>query len=127
MYHILKLENYSRKDSISELGGTLRLTRMFLFFIAFAILVMFCLDNKEFVNINIGFNSLGDKSALTIDLPIFMVVILAIAFGFFLGSISEFFRQQKGNFKNRGFLKSLKADSDELKQLKKEVRRQGDD
>ena len=94
--------------------------RMSLFFIASAILVIFCFDNKQFVKINIGFNSLGDKSALTIDLPIFMVVLLAIAFGFFLGSISEFFRQQKRNFKNREFLKNLKADSDELKRLKRQ-------
>ena len=32
------------------------------------------------------------------------IALVAIAFGFFLGSISEFFRQQKRNFKNRGFL-----------------------
>ena len=82
------------------------------------ILVIFCFNNKQFININLGLNFLWDKSSLTIDLPIFMVVLLATALGFFLGSVSEFFRQKKLSFENRIALKNLKADSDELKRLK---------
>ena len=98
--------------------------RMSFFIVASAIMVMFCVDNKQFVNINLGLNSLADKSALTIDLPIFMVVLVAAAFGFFLGSVSEFFRQKKRSFENRVSLKNLKADSEELKRLKSQKQNQ---
>ena len=94
--------------------------RVSLFIVATAILMVFCFDNKQFVNINLGLNSLGFRSALTIELPIFMVVLFAVAFGFFLGSILEFFRQKKHIFENRKFLKNLKADSEELKRLKRQ-------
>ncbi len=94
--------------------------RMSLFVITSVVLMIFCFDNKQFVNINLGLNFLADKTALTIDLPIFMVVLLAAAFGFFLGSVSEFFRQKKRNFENRASLKNLKADSDELKRVKRQ-------
>ena len=92
--------------------------RMSLFVVVLAILIVFCFDNKQYVNINLGFDFFADKSALTIDLPIFMVILLAVAFGFFLGSVSEFVRHRKRSFENRASLKSLKADSDELKRLK---------
>ncbi len=96
-----------------------------LFFVI--ILMVFCLDNRGLVSINLGSSILLDQSSMAIELPLFFIVLLAVSFGFLLGSMSEFFRGYKYRAEHRNSMKDLAAISNELKQIKSQKKSQKDE
>ena len=93
-----------------------------LFFVI--ILMVFCLDNRELVDLKLGLNAFPDKGTILIQLPVFIVVLSAIAIGFILGSLSEFFRGYKFRIDHRKSIKDLSKISGELKEMKSQKKSQ---
>ena len=84
------------------------------------ILIIFCLGNRNLVNINFGFEILGSGGNSVFQLPLFIALLVALALGFVMGSFSEFLRGHKFRRDYRASAKSLVAVSNELDSLKRE-------
>ena len=84
------------------------------------ILIIFCLGNRNLVNINFGFEILGSGGSSVFQLPLFIALLVALALGFVMGSFSEFLRGHKFRRDYRASAKSLVAVSNELDSLKRE-------
>ena len=79
---------------------------------------------RESVDLKLGWNVFPDKGTILIQLPAFLVVLLAIAIGFILGSLSEFFRGHKFRIDHRKSVKDLSKISSELKEMKSQKKSQ---
>ena len=93
----------------------MRIFRGSIYLLFLVILITFCLDNRELVGLKLGLNIVPDKGTILIQLPVFLVVLSAIAIGFLLGSLSEFFRGYKFRIDHRKSIKDLSKISSELK------------
>jgi len=102
----------------------LRIFRGSIYLLFLVILIIFCLDNRELVDLKLGLNAVPDKGTILIQLPVFLVVLSAIAIGFILGSLSEFFRGYKFRIDHRKSIKDLSKISSELKEMKSQKKSQ---
>ena len=88
------------------------------------ILIIFCLDNRDLVALKLGLDAFSSQGDILIQLPLFLVILLAIAIGFLLGSLSEFFRGYKFRIDHRKSIKDLSKISSELKEIKSQKKSQ---
>lgn len=89
-----------------------------MFFILLAALIVFCFDNRSLVNIKLGLNFITNEENLIAEVPLFFVILLSVAVGFFFGSFAEFFRSYKIRANNKDMVKDLNSVKGELENLK---------
>ena len=102
----------------------MRIFRGCVLLISVVVLILFCLDNRGLVNIKLGFNTLLSQDGVSIELPLFFIVLFSVAIGFLLGSISEFFRGNKLRNDHRTSVRNLSEISSELEEMKKQKKSQ---
>ena len=99
----------------------MRIFRGCVLLLSVIVLVLFCLDNRGLVNIKLGLNSLVSQSVISMELPLFFIVLLSVAIGFILGSVSEFFRGNELRYNLRTTVRNLSEISSELEEMKKSM------
>ncbi len=98
----------------------MRIFRGCVLLISVVVLILFCLDNRGLVNIKLGLNTVLSQDSISIELPLFFIVMFSVAIGFVLGSVSEFFRGSKLRNDHRASIRNLSEISSELEEMKKQ-------
>ncbi len=105
----------------------MRFIRYSFYALLMLVLVVLALANRQTVTLGLLPEQLADVFPVSIDLPLFVVIMLAALAGLVVGEVLEFFREHKVRKEAAEKRREVAQLNQEVKALKKEAGREDDD